>query len=343
MLLAQLTGCKSLREVEFTLNRHHSSHYHLGLSTIKRSTLAYANKHRPAEVFTDLLQSMLHQIGRKQKSEINDLIYLLDSTSITLKGHGFDEWTMATKTRNTQGLKLHVEYAPTDGFATYCKITPANVNDVSVGQELSLRHGATYVFDKGYYDYDWWLKIDEHSHFVTRLKRNAAVKIMENRAIKPEALEVIKEDAIFCLSNTHPRADKKLRYTKPLRRIEVARPGKSPLILVTNDLDKDPLLIADLYKKRWLIELFFKWIKQNLKLKKFLGRSENAVKIQIMTALIAYTLIAALHQQLPIYETLRETLLMIKTRLFQKVDLEKPPPMRQRIRTTNQLNLELIL
>lgn len=336
MILAQLTGSKSLRELEFTVNSHHSHHYHLGLSTIKRSTLSYANEHRPVGVFADLLQSMLHKIGRKQKSEINDLIYLLDSTSITLKGHKFDDWTMATRTRNTQGLKLHVEYSPKDDLATFFKITPANINDVSVGREVPLRTGATYVFDKGYCDYDWWLKIDENNIFVTRLKRNAAIQIIENRAIKPEISGVIKEDAIFCLSNKHPRAGKKLRYTKPLRRIEVARADKeTPLILVTNDLDRDPLIIAELYKSRWLIELFFKWIKQNLKIKHFLGRSENAVQTQIITALIAYTLVATLHQQLPIYESLREMLLMLKTRLFQKLDFEKPPPMRQRIRTTN--------
>lgn len=145
-----------------------------------------------------LLQSMIHRMGRKQKTELKDLIFLLDSTPIALKGHGFNEWTDSTKTRHTQGLKLHVEYCPQTALPTFSKITPANVNDISVGREISLTTRATYVFDKGYCDYDWWLKIDAYeSRFVTRLKKNAAIKIIETRTIMAESSSVIEEDAVI--------------------------------------------------------------------------------------------------------------------------------------------------
>jgi putative transposase len=344
MIMAQLLGCKSLREVELTLNSHYRRHYHLGLSTVKRSSLSYANKHRPLEVFTELLQGLVHNLGRKQKTEIDDLLLLLDSTSITLKGYQFDEWTKATKTRCTQGLKLHVEYCPYSLLTTFCQITPPNVNDLSVAREMTLQEDATYVFDKGYCDYDWWLKIDENkSHFVTRLKRNAAIRIIETRTIRPEISDLISEDAIICFNNKNPRAGKKLQYTKPLRRIIVKLENKKDLILVTNELNIDAQEVADLYKSRWLIELFFKWIKQNLKIKRFMGRNENAVHIQIITALIAYALVVMIHRQIPTYGSLREILLMIKTRLFEDADFEKPPPMRQRLSTTAQLKLGLVL
>jgi len=344
MIMAQLLGCKSLREVELTLNSHYRQHYHLGLSTVKRSSLSYANKHRPLKVFTELLQGLVHRLGRKQKAEIGDLLLLLDSTPITLKGYQFDEWTKATKTRCTQGLKLHIEYCPESFLTTFCQITPPNVNDLSVAREMTLQENATYVFDKGYCDYDWWLKIDESkSHFVTRLKRNAAVRVIETRAVRPEISDLISEDAIICFSNKNPRAGKKLRYTKPLRRIILKLENKKDLILVTNELNIDAQKVADLYKSRWLIELFFKWIKQNLKIKRFMGRNENAVHIQIITALIAYALVVMIHQQMPTLGSLREILLMIKTRLFEAADFKKPPPMRQRLSPTTQLKLGIVL
>jgi putative transposase len=344
MVLAQLAGCRSLRELEITLNSHHSKHYHLGMSTVRRSTLSYANKHRTHKVFSALLQSFIHRLGRKQKVEIDSLLRLLDSTSITLKGHGFDEWTKATKTRCTQGLKLHVEYSPTSSLPTFSQISHPNVNDLSVAREITILEGATYVFDKGYCDYDWWLKIDENNaRFVTRLKKNAAIQIMEIKPIESAISETIMEDAVISFANKNPRAGKKLLYTKPLRRIIVKMVNKQePLILVTNDLKSKAQEIADLYKKRWLIELFFKWIKQNLKIKRFMGHSENAVYIQIITALIAYTLVVMLHQQIPAYGSLWEIILMVKTRLFEKPSFEKPPPMQRRLLVTAQLKLGLV-
>jgi len=342
MIFAQIYGCKSLRELEFVFNSHHQKHYHLGLNTVVRSTLSYANTHRGVEVFSDVLQRLLHRLGRKKKAEIKDLVFLLDSTSITLKGHGFDDWTKATKNRCTQGLKLHVEYSLKDLLSTNNVITAPNVNDLSVAREMVLQSGATYVFDKAYCDYNWWLKIDEKgSHFVTRLKNNAAIRAIQTRSIPAEESSIIEEDVTFCFANKHPRGGKKLLYNKPLRRVVVKRDDGKTLNLVTNDLTSKALQISETYKRRWLVELFFKWIKQNLRITRFMGRSETAVKIQIMTALIAYSLIVALHKEIPVYDSIREMLLMCKTRLFHEINFEKPPPMRSGVLANEQLKLGL--
>lgn len=171
MVYAQLTGAASLRDLAFCFNGHYEELNRYGFDTISKSALSYANQHRGVEVFIDQLQLMIHRASRKQKRELKDMILLLDSTPISLKGHGYD-WTKDTKTRHTQGLKVHIEYAPNEGLITYAKITHPTVNDLCIGKELDIQKGATYVFDKGYCDYDWWFKIDqENAYFVTRLKK----------------------------------------------------------------------------------------------------------------------------------------------------------------------------
>jgi IS4 transposase len=165
----------------------------------------------------------------------------------------------------------------------------ANYNDSTMGQRWPIITDTIYVFDKGYCDYNWWWNIHQkQAYFITRLKNNAAIMMESTAAV---ISEVILEDGTFKFKNKHPRAGKKNLYRGELRRIVVKREGKKPLILVTNLLDVSAETIAALYKARWDIELFFKWIKQNLRIKQFLGRSDNAVKIQVATALIAYVLV----------------------------------------------------
>jgi putative transposase len=158
---------------------------------------------------------------------------------------------------------------------------------VHLNEIKSLR---TLEFDKGYCDYNWWNSIyEKNAFFVTRLKNNAAIQIIKSLNVKKNSS--ILEDNLFSFSNSTPRAGKKNLYTSLIRRISIKREGKPPLILVTNLLNEPAEKIANLYKSRWAIELFFKWIKQRLKIKKFLGKSENAVKIQLITAIIAYILV----------------------------------------------------
>lgn len=317
MIFAQLSGASSLRALETSFNQHPHQHYHLGTGPIRRSTLAEANAKRDSGLFLDLCEHMMGQVQRTLRKQVKAWLYLLDSTPISLKGHGFDGWTQERRTHRTQGLKLHLLLNAQAQIPAYINLTAANVNDVTDAQRVPLSAGATYVFDKGYCDYGWWWQIEQaQARFVTRFKSNAALAVVEAR---PCASEQILSDEIVRFSNRHPGGGRRNPYEKPLRRISVARPDKpTPLILATNDLTTPAEQIAALYKQRWEIELFFKWIKQNLKLKRFLGRSEQAVRTQLLTALIAYLLLALYRHRHGSIQSLRECRISLAGALFQR-------------------------
>ena len=293
-LFGHLNGSRSLREIETGFNAHRTHHYHLGTHAVRRSTLADACSKRSPAVFEGLAKLLMASAHRRVRQAGAECLRLLDSTSFTLKGRGFDDWAAASRTRNTQGLKLHIVYDPDSAVPTLQEITAANVNDVKQAASLPITRGATYVFDKGYCDYNWWARIDaQDAKFVTRLKTNAKIRVMAKQRVPQPLAEVVLADERITLSNKNPGASRKNLYTKALRRITVARPDKdTPLVLVTNDFERTAAEIAECYKARWQIELFFKWIKQNLRIRAFFGRSENAVRIQILCALIAYLLVA---------------------------------------------------
>lgn len=271
MIYAQLSGASSLRVLEAGFNSQHTQHDCLGAVPIRRSTLAEANSKRNTEVFADVAKELMSQAHRTLRRESEELLYLLDSSSISLKGLGFDAWTRDNSTRNTQGIKLHVLYAAHEAVPIQHSITAANINDIDHGRTLPIGAGAVYVFDKGYCDYNWWHKINEqHAHFVTRFKYNASLQVESTRAIPVVDAKLVLKDEIARFANKHPRAGRKNHYSHPLRRITVDRPThEQPLILATNDLDSPASAIARRYKDRWGIELFFKWIKQHLKIKSF--------------------------------------------------------------------------
>jgi putative transposase len=285
MIYAHLNEIKSLSTLEVAINSQK-----IGINCeVKRSTLSDANQRRPAEWFLWILKKLMHFLPRKLRSNINKIVKILDSSPIQLKGRGYDEWAKEFATRRCQGLKLHVEYDLQIEFPTQISTSYPNYNDSSMGNKWPIIAGAVYVFDKGYYDFNWWWSIHKkQAFFVTRLKKNAAICVQEN---KTNISETILEDGSFKFKNKRPRGGKINSYQENLRRVTVYREDKSPLVLVTNLLDVSADIIAELYKARWEVELFFKWIKQNLKLKKFLGKSENSVKIQIVTAIIAYLLV----------------------------------------------------
>ena len=324
MIYAQLSGVIGLRPLETAFNSHVAHHYHLGTGCIKRATLADANETRKDIVFTDTVAWLMQQVSRPLRKQSEQLLYLLDSTSITLKGREFDRWTLSNRTRNTQGIKLHVLYAAPLHAPVWHSISAANVNDVEMAGEVPLQEGALYVFDKGYCDYNWWHRIDQAgAQFVTRFKRNAGLRVERERAIPADAAGVVLQDRIVRFKYKHPGGHRINQYDKPLRCITIARLGKAtPLVLATNDLTSDALAIAQRYKERWDIELFFKWIKQHLKIKKFFGRTENAVRIQLLTALISYLLVALYKQTHGLKQSLWECLCRVRATLFQRPDIE---------------------
>jgi IS4 transposase len=324
MVCGQLSGAGSLRQLETGFNSHIAHHYHLDTGCIKRSTLADANSKRKEGVFADTAQLLMGQISGQLRKEVKQLLYLLDWTSITLKGAGYDCWSLDHRTRNTQGIKLHVLLASQPRAPVWYDFSAANVNDVELATAVPLQPGALYVFDKGYCDYNWWHRIDAAgAQFVTRFKRNAALRVEQELSIAPEAAAIVLQDRIVRFKHKHPRGGCVNRYDKPLRYISIARCDKpTPLILATNDLDRTALEIAQCYRDRWQIELFFKWIKQHLKIRQFPGYSENAVRIQILTALISYLLVLLYKQTKGLKQSLWDCLCLIRATLFQRPDID---------------------
>lgn len=323
MIYAQLSGSASLRGLLSRFNSQPGQHYHLGTREIKRSTLADANRNRSVEVFKQVCAELLGQAHGRVRRDGRDLLYLLDSTSIPLRGWGY-EWAEATQTGHTQGLKWHLVYAPQAQVPVYSHVSAPNVNDIEVGRGIRIETGATYVFDKGYCDYNWWYRIDQKgARFVTRFKANASLETLHRRPIALEQQDTILEDSVVHLANRYPGGGRVNHYQKPLRRIVVYRPDKAkPLVLATNDLKSPAQVVAQLYKARWGIELYFKWLKQHLKIKRFLGRSENAVRIQILTALIAYLLIDLYRRRHRITTSLHLLLVELSVTLFQRPRVE---------------------
>ena len=324
MVYGQLSGSSSLRQLETGFNSHIAHHYHLGTGCIKRSTLADANSKRKEAVFADTARFLMGQASRSVRQHANELLYLLDSSSITLKGPGFDPCTLNNRTRNTQGIKLNVLYAEASQVPIWSSFSAANVNDVEKAADLPLQAGAIYVFDKGYCDYNWWHRIDAAgAQFVTRFKRNAALKEAQNLPIPETARGIVLQDQTVRFKYKHPGGTRLNQYDKPLRCITITRKDKpTPLVLATNDLHSSALEIAQRYKERWDIELFFKWIKQHLKVKQFLGCTENAVRIQILTALISYLLVALYKQVHGLKQSLWDCLCLVRAALFQRPDIE---------------------
>ena len=324
MVYAQLSGASSLRVLETGFNSQRTHHYHLGTSPIRRSTLADANGKRKTEVFAEAARLLMSQAKRQLRREGEELLYLLDSTSITLKGPGFDSWTQESRTRNTQGIKLHILYAGNEAVPVQHSLTPPNVNDIDEGVKLPIESGAVYVFDKGYCDYNWWSRVDAaRALFVTRFKRNASLVVERCLPVPAQDAGIVLCDEIVRFANKHPRGGRKNHYQQALRRVTVARPDHDrPLVLATNDLASPAAVIAQRYRERWGIELFFKWIKQHLRIKSFLGRSENAVRMQILTALIAYLLLTLYRQARRSTGSLWTLLAEVRATLFQRPTVE---------------------
>jgi IS4 transposase len=324
MSYGQLAGAHGLRDIEVGFNQQRAHHYHLGTCEVRRSTLADANRKRNPEVFAEVARRLMAQVERGVRRQSERLMYLLDATAITLAGDGFDQWTQATRTDHHRGVKLHMMYAVPAQAPCAASITAAKVNDFTEGVKLPLQAGAVYVFDKGYYDFGWWLRINQaKAIFVSRFKRNVRLQVLKQRRVPRQATGVVLSDETVRFANRTPRGGHRNPYTRPLRRIVVARPEHdTPLVLATNDLRSAALTIARRYQDRWQIELFFKWIKQHLQIKRFVGRSENAVRIQILIALITYLLVALYRAAHASTASLWDVLRELRPALFQRPETE---------------------
>ena len=286
MIHAQLSGVESLRGLEQSWNAHANAHYHLDCEVLARSTLSDANARRPVEVFAQAFDSVCALTDRSTRSDANKCLQLIDSTPIPL-GKLFD-W--AKSNGRIRGMKAHVVYDLDRDLPRILDITDANVNDAQIGRTVEIEPGLTYVFDKGYCHYGWWTDIhNAGAFFVTRPKNNMGLTVRQERQYGPsrgDGFTVIADQEVEFSS----KGDSKLRM--PLRRIQIRRDedGKT-IAVITNDLSRSAVEIGQAYKFRWQIELLFRWLKQHLKLRKFLGTNENAIKLQIYAAMIAYVLL----------------------------------------------------
>jgi len=325
MVYLQLSGQKTLRTLEQGFNAQSSHHYHLDCQAVHRSTLAEANANeRRAKAFEQFAKQLMGQLPRKLAAEGQELMRLLDSSSITLRGRKYDEWVKHTRTKRARGIKLHMLLGIPEQVPLAASITAANVNDIEYASQLELESGVIYVFDKGYCSYSWWWKIEQTaSRFVTRFKHNAKLEVLEQCRIAQNARHSILKDERVRFANKHPGGKRRNPYTGVMRRIEVAREGKPPLVLATNDLKSSAMKIAERYKARWQIELFFKWIKQHLCIKRFVGESYSAVRVQLFTALIAYLMVWMYAKANNIKTSLWLLLAELSSTLFQRPQLER--------------------
>ena len=265
------------------------------------------------------------------------MVRLIDSTTIDLNLNQF-EWAHFRKTKG--GIKLHTVYDPKADTPTFFELTTAKRNDCKAAQNLPIMAGVTYVFDRAYDDYSWYHEMTcQGTQFVGRMKTSAVYEVIECRETTED---YILEDQIIRLSSDKGRKD----CPTDLRRVKICREedGKV-LVFISNDLKRSAAEIAALYKSRWQIELFFKWIKQNLKVKRFLGRSENAVKIQVLTAMIAYLLLRLTQITTPCKLSLQQIARRISLNLTRRCSLlelfSDPPDSIEVNLLQNQRSLEL--
>jgi IS4 transposase len=285
LLYAQLGRVESLRALETGFNANSQHHYHLGTGKLARSTVSDANRRRPAAIFADTFAMLAAIADRRTRQEGAAMVRLIDASPIPL-GQACN-W--ATWNGRIRGLKLHVVYNPLSDVPMTAAVTAATVNDIEIGREVAIEGGASYVFDKGYCRFDWWRKInDGAAFFVTRPKLRMRLRAVRHRDIPRHQgadFSILADDEVKLVS----KGDSRLPI--PLRRIRVRREHGGLITLLTNDLTRSAVEIAALYKSRWQIELLFRWIKQHLDIRKFLGTSDNAIRLQILAAMIAYLLL----------------------------------------------------
>jgi hypothetical protein len=290
MLFGQLSGQDSLRGIEAGLASQSQRLYHLGITPVRRSTLAYANKHRTHQLFKNLFEAMLSKcqaLAPKHPFRFKNPLYTIDATTIPLCLSLFN-WA---KFRTTKGaVKLHVKLNHAGYLPNFVTVTTGRVHEQRIAPRVPLEAGDVAVIDRGYTDFEWFGTLCERgTYFVTRLKKRAAYRVVERRDVSH--LSNIRSDQVIEFKGFY--SHQKLPYR--LRRIHARDPktGKR-VVLLTNQMTWSAATVAAVYKDRWQVELFFKTLKQQLKVKSFVGTSPNALLSQLWVALIAYLLLSYL-------------------------------------------------
>jgi hypothetical protein len=322
MLFCQMAHADSLREICNGLACSLGKLVHLGIGVApNKSTLAYANKHRPAELYEELFYTVLARFRdekglgvRKQRFRFKNKLLSLDSTTISLCLEMFP-WAKFRRAKG--GVKAHVLLDHDDYLPRYVLITEARRSDVKMADAFPLNPGSIIVMDRGYNDYALFGRwTDEGIYFVTRLKDNAAYQVLADGPVP--ANRNIRSDQLIQFSGEKAQKD----CPSPLRRVAVwDAANEREIVLLTNLQEFGATTIAAIYKDRWEIELFFKALKQNLKVKTFVGTSENALRIQIWTALIAILLLKWLHHLSKAKWSLSNLASMLRMNLFTYRDL----------------------
>ncbi|QIU93874.1 IS4 family transposase [Bacteroides faecium] len=317
LMFGQLSNRESLRDLIIALEAHQGKTYHLGLGkNVTRSNLSKANQNRDYRIFESFAYYMVEQAQKKLKTSIFNLgsnVYAFDSTTIDLCLVVF-WWAKFRKKKG--GIKIHTLYDIETQIPAFFHITTASVHDSKAMSEIPYETGAYYIFDRGYNCFKSLFKIETlESYFVVRAKSNLQFKAINWKRRLPRNIlsDAIGELTIYKSSKDYPSHIRKVCFWDEEQ--------KRKFTFLTNAMDLSPLQIAELYKNRWQIELFFKWLKQHLKIKKFWGNTENAVRIQIYSAIIAYCLVAIIQHDMEIDRTTYEILQILSISLTDKTRL----------------------
>jgi hypothetical protein len=320
LAFAQLTYRTSLRDIEICLNSLGPKLYHAGIrGSIARNTLARANQTRDWRIYADFAHILIARARQLYASdplavELEQTAYAFDSTTIDLCLALFP-W--ARFRRRKGAVKLHTLVDLRGNIPCFVHVSTGKMHDVNALDYLPLEAGAYYIMDRGYVDFTRLFRFQLHSaFFITRAKKNLQFRVVDQRPVDKSM--GLRCDQTIILTGTNSRA----AYPERLRRVKYVDPttGKR-LVFLTNNFTLEALIIAKLYKCRWQVELFFKWIKQHLRIKAFYGTSENAVKTQVWIAIGVYVLVAIVKKELKLDRSLQEILQVLSVNLFEKTPL----------------------
>ena len=344
MAFAQLTYRESLRDIEACLRVAKSKLYHMGIrGTVSRNTLAHANENRDWRIYSDFAQVLI-KIARELYAnedfglELKNAVYAFDSTTIDLCLSVFP-WAKFRKTK--AAVKLHTLLDLRGNIPVVISITNGKMHDVNALDDLLFEPGAIYIFDKAYVDFARLYGIHQSlAFFVTRAKSNFVFKRLYSRPVDKST--GVRADQIIMVTGFYTLLD----YPEKLRRIRYFDvETKKRFVFLTNNFTLPAIVIAKLYKCRWQVELFFKWIKQHLRIKAFYGTSENALKTQIWIAISVYVLVAIVKKRLKLDRSLYTILQILSVTMFEKTPilqvLSAPNYETDTIDGDNQLNLLL--